>query len=333
MITGDHPGTAASIARQAGIDVSGGVVAGQQIDALDDERLTETVRRASVFARISPEQKLRLVQAFRAAGQVVAMTGDGVNDAPALKAAHIGVAMGMRGTDVARESASLVLLEDDFGSIVHAVRLGRRIYENIGSAMRYLLAAHVPIAGMSLLPLAAGWPIFLFPLHVVFLEFVIAPACSIAFEAEPSDDGAMSRPPRDPSAPLFSAGTLAASLLLGISVLAAVALASAWAIQAGRSEAEVRALGFAAIVIGNLAMILVSRSRHRTVIHTLWRPNPALWWVIGGTLAALLAALYWPVAAQMFRFAPLGVGEFAVALAAGVLGVSWLEALKLAKQR
>ena len=333
MITGDHPGTASTIARQAGIEGTGGVLTGTDIGSMDDARLAQEVRRVSVFARTPPEQKLRLVQAFRAAGEVVAMTGDGVNDAPALKAAHIGIAMGMRGTDVARESASLVLLEDDFGSIVRAVRLGRRIYENISNAMRYLLAAHVPIAGMSLLPLAAGWPIFLFPVHVVFLEFVIAPACSIAFEAEPSEEGAMSRPPRDPRAPLFSAPNLWTSLLLGASVFAAVGIASAWTVHSGRGEAEARSLGFAAIVFGNLALILASRSRDQTIFDTLLRPNPALWWVIGGTLAALAAALYVPAAAEVFRFAPLGATGLGVAFGAGVLGVAWFEAVKLLRRR
>jgi Ca2+-transporting ATPase len=234
---------------------------------------------------------------------------------------------------VARESASLVLLEDDFGSIVRAVRLGRRVYENISNAMHYLLAAHAPIAGMSLLPLVAGWPVFLFPVHVVFLEFVIAPACSIAFEAEPSEEGAMSRPPRDPRAPLFSALNLWTSLLLGASVFAAVGIASAWAVHSGRGEAEARSLGFAAIVFGNLALILASRSRDQTIFDTLLRPNPALWWVVGGTLAALAATLYVPAAAAVFRFVPLGAMELGVALGAGVLGVVWFEAVKLVRRR
>ena len=332
MITGDHPGTARAIARAAGIEDGEGVLAGRDIEALDDARLAEAVRRVNVFARIRPEQKLRLVQALKAAGEVVAMTGDGVNDAPALKAAHIGVAMGMRGTDVARESASLVLLQDDFGSIVRAVQLGRRIYENIGNAMRYLLGAHVPIAGMSLLPVAAGWPIFLFPVHVVFLEFVIAPACSIAFEAEPSDEGAMHRSPRDPRAPLFSARGLWASLMVGASVFAMVGLVSAWAVHSGRGDAEARSIGFAAIVFGNLALILATRSRERTILATLKRPNPALWWIVAGTLAALAGVLYVPAAAALFRFAPLGAPELGVALGAGVLGIAWLEMLKLTRR-
>ncbi len=332
MITGDHPGTALAIARQAGIETAGGVLAGTDIGSFDDAQLTQQVRRVSVFARVPPEQKLRLVQAFRAAGEVVAMTGDGVNDAPALKAAHIGIAMGMRGTDVARESASLVLLEDDFGSIVRAVRLGRRIYENISNAMRYLLAAHVPIAGMSLLPLAAGWPIFLFPVHVVFLEFVIAPACSIVFEAERSDEDAMNNPPRDPRAPLFSGAILWASVLLGASVLAAVGLASWWAVDTGRGETAARTVGFAAIVFGNIALILANRSRRRSIVDTLLRPNPALWWVIAGALAALGCAIYVPAVAEIFRFAPLGALELAVSFGAGILGVLGVEAVKLARR-
>jgi Ca2+-transporting ATPase len=332
MITGDFPGTALAIAAQAGIDTAGGVLNGSQIEALDEPELAAAAKRTNVFARILPQQKLRLVQAFKAAGEIVAMTGDGVNDAPALKAAHIGVAMGRRGTDVARESAALVLLEDDFGSIVATVRLGRRIYENIRNAMCYLIAVHVPTAGMSFLPLAFGWPVMFFPVHIVFLEFIIDPACSIVFEAEPSEEGVMDRPPRPPAEPLFSARMLAASLGLGLSMLVAVALAYAWATASGRAEAEVRALGFAAVVFGNLALILATRSRERSILATLARPNPALWWITGGTLAALAGVLYVPSAADLFRFAPLGVAELGVALGAGVLGIAWFEVLKFVRR-
>ncbi len=331
MITGDHPGTARRIAAQAGL-ADGEIFTGAQIAAMDDGALAQAVERASVFARVRPEQKLRLVQAYRAAGEVVAMTGDGVNDAPALKAAHIGVAMGARGTDVAREAAALVLLEDDFGSIVRTIRLGRRIYENVRNAMRYLISVHVPIAGMSFLPLALGTPLFLFPLHVVFLEFVIDPACTVVFEAEPTEAGAMRRPPRSPGEPLFGARMLAKSLALGATMLAATLALYFYMLASGRTEGETRAAAFSAIVVGNLALILASRSRSLTLLQTLRIPNPAVWWIVASAAIALLACLYVPPAASLFRFAPLKLADLALAFGAGFAGVAWYEAQKLLRR-
>ena len=328
MITGDFPGTALHIARQAGLE-AGEALTGNDIAAMDDAALAAAVRRATVFARVRPEQKLRLVQAYRAAGEVVAMTGDGVNDAPALKAAHIGIAMGSRGTDVAREAAALVLLQDDFGSIVHTVRLGRRIYENIRNAMRYLVSVHVPIAGMAFLPLALGGPLFLLPVHVVFLEFVIDPACTLVYEAERTEAGAMQRPPRDAREPLFNLPMLATSLALGATMLASVFAAYWWMLADGRSDSEARAAGFAAIVFSSLALLFVTRSRRRTALATLREPNPALWGITLGALAALAAAIYVPWAAVIFKFSALGAAQLALAAAAGVGGVAWVELLKL----
>jgi P-type Ca2+ transporter type 2C len=328
IITGDFPGTAGEIARQAGIQ-AGEMLTGAQLAAMSDAELAAAIGRVGVFARVLPEQKLRLVTAYRAAGEVVAMTGDGVNDAPALKAAHIGIAMGRRGTDVARESAALVLVDDDFGSIVETVRLGRRIYDNIRNAMRYIISVHVPTAGMALLPLAAGWPLVLFPVHVVFLEFVIDPACSIVFEAEATERGLMQRPPRDPRAPLFDTRMLGESLLLGATMLAAVAAAYGWAVTAGRPPSEARALGFAAIVFGNLALIFVNRSGDRSAIRSLRQPNRAMWWIAAAALTALAAAIYVPPVAAIFQFAPLGVQEVGVALLAGIAGVAWYEVRKV----
>ncbi len=197
MITGDYPQTAAAIAAQAGI-AAGALLTGGELDAMSEDELKRRVADVGVFARIMPEQKLRIVEALKANGEVVAMTGDGVNDAPSLKAAHIGIAMGGRGTDVAREAAAFVLLDDDFGSIVAAVRLGRRIYDNLRKSMGYILAVHVPIAGLAMLPLLFGLPLIFFPLHIAFLEMVIDPVCSIVFEAEPAEPDAMRRPPRAP---------------------------------------------------------------------------------------------------------------------------------------
>jgi len=329
MITGDHPGTALAIARRAGIDERAGALSGPELARMSAEELAAAVRRVNVFARVRPEQKLALVRAYKAAGEVVAMTGDGVNDAAALKAAHIGIAMGRRGTDVAREAAALVLVEDDFGSIVDTVRLGRRIYANIANAMRYIVAVHVPTAGMSFLPLVFGWPPFLFPVHVVFLEFVIDPACSIVFEAEDPGADVMRRPPRDPHERLFGPQRLLISLALGLSGLAAVCAAYGVAAKSGLADGELRAFGFAAVVFTNLALIHATRSRDLSLARSLRRPNAALWWVTGLALAALLAAVYWPPMAAIFRFEALPAAALAWSAAAGAAGVLWYEAYKL----
>ncbi len=333
MMTGDFPGTALAIAHEAGIDTSAGVLTGADLARMDDGELAREVRRVGVFSRVLPEHKLRLVAAYRAGGEVVAMTGDGVNDAPALKAADIGIAMGRRGTDVAREAAALVLVEDDFGSIVHAVRLGRRIYDNIQNAMHYIIAVHVPTVGMAFLPLLLGWPVLILPVHVVFLEFVIDPACSIAFEAEPGEEGAMDRPPRPPAEPLFDLRMLLASLLSGIGVLAAVCLAYGWALRSGHSPGEARAFGFAALCFANLALIQAHRSRLGSFYATLKRRNPALWWVAGGALLALALAIYVPPIAAVFRFEPLAPADFFTAAGAGILGVLGYELWKLSRRR
>jgi len=322
MITGDYAGTAQAIARQIGLAHPEAVVTGPQLDAMTDAQLHERVSHVNIFARMVPEQKLRLVQAFKANGEVVAMTGDGVNDAPALKAAHIGVAMGKRGSDVAREAASLVLLDDDFTSMVDAIRLGRRIFDNIQKAMGYIIAVHVPTAGMAILPLLFGGPLVLYPVHIVFLEFVIDPACSIAFEAEPADPDAMRRPPRPDTSRLLNAQMVTTSVVQGLGVLVAVALLYWWVLATGTPEPQARAMVFAAMVVGNIGLILSNRSQTIGLAETLRRPNHPLWWIVSGALLGLGLTLYVEAIREIFRFAPLDATQLLLSFAAAASGVA-----------
>ena len=304
MITGDYPATARAIAADAGLE-GNRVITGPDMAAMSDDDLAEAVKTTSIFARIQPEQKLRIVLAFKAGGDVVAMTGDGVNDAPSLKAAHIGIAMGGRGTDVAREAASMMLLDDDFGSIVTTIRLGRRIYDNLRKAMSFILAVHVPIAGMALMPLLFGMPLLLGPIHIAFLEMVIDPVCSLVFEAEKAERGLMRRKPRPALEPLFSGPTVVWSLFQGALVLLMVGAVAWFAPRYGLSEEQTRALSFTALVLGIVALIFVDRATSSSVVKAILRPNRALAVVMVIVLATLSAALFWPWAQGVFDFAAL----------------------------
>jgi P-type Ca2+ transporter type 2C len=328
MITGDYPETAQTIARQIGLLQMGAVLTGTELDQMSDADLQQRIQSTNIFARAVPEQKLRLVNALKAKGEVVAMTGDGVNDAPALKSAQIGIAMGQRGTDVARESAALVLLDDDFSSIVRAVKLGRRIFDNLRKAMAYLVAVHIPIAGMSLIPVLFKLPLVLLPVHIAFLHLIIDPACSIVLEAEPAEPNVMKRPPRNPKEPLFGRKTISLALLQGLGSLAIVLVIFGIAVYRKQGELDARALTFTTLILANLGLILSERSSSRLSLKVLQSPNAALWWVIGGGLAFLTLVLYVPFLRQLFSFSFLHPIDLAICLGGAAISLLWFELLK-----
>jgi Ca2+-transporting ATPase len=333
MITGDYSATALSIARQAGLADHGTVICGPELEAMTDEELAGHIGKVQVFARVVPEQKLRIVEAFKANGEIVAMTGDGVNDAPALKSAHIGIAMGGRGTDVAREAASLVLLDDDFSSIVAAIRLGRNIFDNIKKAVSFILAVHVPIAGLSMIPVFfRDWPLLLLPVHIVFLELVIDPSCTLIFEAEEAEPGIMSRPPRNPNERLFSTATLGLAILQGLTVLA-VCLGVFLFARHSHSPEAARALTFTSLVVAFLFIILTNRSWNRSIFQMLRMRNKALRWVLSGAMAFLALVLFVPVARGLFHFAPLHWPDLVLSVGAGIAWVVVFELVKLTRRQ
>jgi Ca2+-transporting ATPase len=317
MITGDYPATAAAIARDAGI-TEGGLLAGPDLAALSTEDLAARVRDCTVFARVQPDQKLKIVEALKAGGEIVAMTGDGVNDAPALRAAHIGIAMGKRGTDVAREASAIVLLDDDFESIVKTIRLGRRIYDNLRKAMGYVVALHLPIAGLAVLPLLFGLPLILTPMMIAFLEMIIDPVCSVVFEAEPEESDIMGRPPRDPQSAILPLQLLAWCAAQGTVAFAAVGAAFLLAWHEGQGEAEVRSVVFASLVATNIALMFTNRSFRASWREAFSRPNRLVWWTVGVALGLLTIVLAWAPARDLFRLGVLDGRELAACAAAGV---------------
>lgn len=313
MITGDYPGTAAKVAGELGLDSPGGIVSGADIDGMSDEALAWRLKNVNIFARMIPEQKLRIVTALQKNGELVGMTGDGVNDAPSLKRADIGIAMGQRGTDVARESADLVLLDDDFTSIVEAIRLGRRIFDNIRRAMAYIFAVHFPIAGMAMAPVLFGLPLALLPAHIVFLELIIDPACTLIFETDEEAPDIMRRPPRKRDEKLFGARDIFRSSAQGAVVFAVIFLVFAGGLHGGLSAETSRAMSFIAFMFSNLILISVNRS---------WRHglrNMAFWVVVACALIGLIAVNFVPFLQHVFGFAPLTLAEFAIALGASLL--------------
>ena len=328
MITGDHPATASSIARQAGLTADGKVMTGAELATLNDDELAKRLADTHIFCRVKPEQKLRLVQAFRARGDIVAMTGDGVNDAPALKAAHIGVAMGACGTDVAREAAALVLLNDDFSSLVTAVRYGRRVFANLRKAIVFVVAVHVPIVGLSILPVVFGWPMLLMPVHILFLQLIIDPACSVVFEAEPLEAGAMTVPPRRHDARLFDKTVLVRGLWQGLGLLVLLLGVYALARELSKSDDVARAMTFCVLVLSNLGLIFANRFWNQPSLLARGGSNQAFVCIAAATLALLVGILCVPAVTGLFSFARPSPAMLWAGAGAALLSLLWFEAVK-----
>ena len=332
MMTGDHPATAMSVARQAGLGTDAPVITGTELSTLNDSELAARLITTQIFCRVQPEQKLRLVRAFRAQGDVVAMTGDGVNDAPALKAADIGVAMGARGTEVAREAAALVLLNDDFESLVTAVRYGRRIFANLRKAIVFVVAVHVPIVGLSMLPVLFGWPMVLMPAHILFLQLIIDPACSVVFEAEPLEPDAMKAPPRRKEQQLFDRAVMMRGLCQGIGLLilllATYASMRFFAPVASERDELARTLTFVVLALANLALIHTNKSWGRTRWVGPGAFGTQLSWIAFATLAMLAIALFFPPVTQLFSFVTPAPVLLLFAFGIVALSVMWFEVVK-----
>jgi Ca2+-transporting ATPase len=334
MITGDFPATAKSIAMQIGLDPKKEIMTGDELKKLSDEELRKRILHINIFARVVPEQKLRIVEALKANNEIVAMTGDGVNDAPALKASNIGIAMGNKGTDVAREASSLVLLDDNFASIVSAIRSGRRIFDNLQKAMSYIIAIHIPIIGLTLLPaFITSLPLLLMPLHIVFMELIIDPVCSIVFESEQEEKGIMKRLPRDPNEQFFGGKKIISSVLQGLLLLAIVVSVYFLSVSEGHTDGEVRAIAFCSLILGNIFLILSNLSKTRSFISVLMEKNLAVLLIVPAALAMLLLIISVPSLQQVFSFEFPGYQHFIPSLIGAGSLVLILETIKYFKYR
>lgn len=329
MITGDYPVTAINIGKAISLRNPDNCITGQELSLMSENELDERIKDVNIFARVIPEQKLKIVNALKRNGEIVAMTGDGVNDSPALKAANIGIAMGEKGTDVAREASSLVLMDDNFASIVGAVKMGRRIFDNLQKALGYIFAIHVPIAGLSLIPVFfSDMPLILWPVHIVFLELIIDPACSIIFEMEKEEKNVMSRPPKQIDEPFFGAGKILLSCTQGAGILIISLLVYFIGHERGYSEDALRTLSFVTLIVANVAVILSNRSWTNNIFQILFTPNKAVKWVVGGAIFFLILILNIPFLRDLFQFEKIGLKEFMICTFAGLFSIVWFELYK-----
>ena len=334
MITGDYPVTAKHIATEIGLENPDMCITGQELQTMTDDELCEKIKEINVFARVVPEQKLKIVNALKKNSEIVAMTGDGINDAPALKSAHIGIAMGEKGTDVAREASSLVIMDDNFLSIVGAIKMGRRIFDNLQKAFGYTLAIHVPIAGLSLIPILLGnFPLILWPVHIVFLELIIDPACSIIFEAEKEEANIMNRPPKRIDESFFGVEKISFSCLQGVGILIVTLIVYTVGLHLGYEAKEVRAMAFTTLIVSNISIILTNRSWTDNIFKIIATPNKAVLWVVGGAIFFLALILNIPFFLDLFQFNKLPLINIVICCLAGLTTIVWFEIYKMFKLR
>lgn len=318
MLTGDHAETARRIGREIGLNTEQ-VVTGQEFLSMNEKQQRELVKTTEIYSRVAPNVKLAIISALKQNGEVVAMTGDGVNDGPALKSAHIGIAMGQRGTDVAREASSIVLLDDNFASIVQGVRIGRRIFANLQKAVMYIMIVHIPIAALSIAPVLLGWELILLPIHIVFFEFIIDPACTLVFEGEPEDEDAMRQPPRRISQPLFSRAVVLESLAIGGLLALMAVLIHGGMLGSGASSDQARAVTYLTIILANIGMILALSGRKIIRLAVKQRGKNALAIVVVAASVALAAVYSLPFLRNLFKIAPLSPAEFGLAATAAII--------------
>lgn len=335
MITGDHAKTALSIARQIGMETTQEVLTGDQVISMTLEELKQKVNEVVVFARMYPEAKVRVVEALKENNEVVAMTGDGVNDAPALQAAHIGIAMGKRGSAVAKSASALILTDDDLSHMVDAIRQGRRVYANLKKAVRYIISIHIPIILVVTMPLLLGWQTvdLFFPIHIIFLELIMGPTCSIVYENEPPEPGLMQQTPVPMTSTFLSTSALWLSILQGIVIAAGLLIAGHWLLRHGGTEKGVRTLFFFTCMFSNIFLTLLNRSFEQSVFRTLITPNRWMWFIllISSLLTVLIASL--PVLRDLFFVNALTTYDWLLYTAIALCTTAWFEIWKWVKRR
>jgi len=334
IVTGDNAATTTAIAKQIGFKGYEKSITGEELMQLSEEALSATVLDTQLFTRMFPDAKLKIIEALKAQQEIVAMTGDGVNDGPALKAAHIGIAMGKKGTEIAKQAASLILVNDDFSKMVDAVAMGRKIYTNLKKAIQYIISIHIPIILTVFIPLVLGWiyPNIFTPVHIIFLELIMGPTCSIIYENEPMEANTMKQPPRPFTTTFFNWKELATSIIQGLFITAGTLSAYQYAVYQGFPESTTRTMVFTVLVAANVFLTLVNRSFYYSILTTLKYKNNLVPLIIGVTIAITALLLYVPPFARFFLFTPLDGYQIATCIGIGFISVIWYELIKWRKR-